>query len=271
MYRFGCQWFDTRRYDTDIPFVLVDVVSDIDEECDHNGAIWRRKDVYAQVKKVLQGMANDPSRSDDTGFRAGRSRIRSIQVAMAARAGEFAEARQLLDELGDHLDRPAFDRWCNNPECELARIHALSGKGAPDLQKAWKTLAEAPRPFTDQSLKAVSKLYQKALAADDDERTQAFCRCWINELDGRMAFGAGKWFEKKFDKGLLCWTMVNGAWSMENESDCDRSFPPGTLPRLPTAQFFSVVSAGNRVRHRTARPARVSCRPRIVHSSTGSR
>jgi hypothetical protein len=37
MYRFGCQCADTRRYDTEVPFVLVQVVDDIERESDYNG------------------------------------------------------------------------------------------------------------------------------------------------------------------------------------------------------------------------------------------
>jgi hypothetical protein len=218
MYRFGCRCADTQRYDTDVPFFLVEVVNNIEKELSYNGKFWRREGVYTRVKEVLEGMAQDPSRANDSSAFAGRLCIKTIHAILAARAGEYADARRLVDELGDRLDRKTFDRWCTHPGWELTRIYAFSGRGAHDMDKAWAMLIAAPKPIPDQVLQEAKDLYQKALTADGNERSKAFCRCWINEVEGRLAFGAGKWYEKKFDPKLLAWAVPGTTWSMENES-----------------------------------------------------
>ena|GEM_PF-1287431 len=217
MYQLGCRCADTRRYDTMVPFVLVQVLDNIDEELGYNCEVWRREGVYARAKQVLEGMANDPSRADGSGGYPWRSSVTSIQVAMAERAGGYEEARRLADALGARFDRRTFDSWCAHPEAVLASIYAFTGKGAADITKAWQTLNEAPRPCPDQVLEKARSLFQKALAADDNERSKAYCRARLADIDGRLAFSAGKWFEKKFDPTLLCWRMTRGTWSQENE------------------------------------------------------
>ncbi len=217
MYEFGCQCADTRRYDTQVPFVLLQAINNIDNEMDFSGQVWRQEGVYARVKEVLEGMANEPSRADHSGVYPQRSSVMSIHAALAERAGAYADARQLVDELGDRLDRRIFDSWCTHPEMILTKIYIYSGKGNDAVREAWQTLRDAPKPFTKDTLEKMKSLYQKALTADDNERSQAYCRSWLNDLDGRLAFGEGKWFEKKFDPGMLGWEMADGTWSMEDE------------------------------------------------------
>ena len=217
MYRFGCRCADTRRYDTEVPFVLVAALSAIDEERGFDREIWRREGAYARVKEAVEGMANDPSRADDAGALLGRSGMKTILVALATRAGELEDARRLVDELGERFDDATFPRWCNDSEQTLTRIYAHTGNVAADVEKAEKTLVDAPRPFSEKTLRNVRGLYEKSLAAADDERTKALCRCWVSELDGRLGYDAGEWFEKRFDPNLLCWSMVNGRWSREDE------------------------------------------------------
>ena len=216
MYRFGCRCADTRRYDTEVPYLLVNVVQDIDADAGGDRAIWRRNGVYPKVKQVLEGLANEPLRADGVGLLPSRSSVRTIHVAVAECAEQYAEARRIYEELGDRFDRHMFDLCCSHPEFTLTKIHLLTGKGADSIRKAWKTRNDAPRPFTTQTLQTLKGLYQEALAADGQERSKAYCRCWINEMDGRLAYGEGKWFEKEFDAGMNGWVMGGGIWSMEN-------------------------------------------------------
>jgi len=237
MYEFGCRCADTRRYDTMVPFVLLRVLDDIDQERGYDCQVWRREGVYARVKQVLEGMANEPSRAGSVTAYPARSSVMGLHVAFAERAGQYTEARRLADGLGDRFDRTMFDSCCAHPEFVLASIYAFTGKGAADITKAWQTLQEAPKPYSDQVLEKARSLFQKALAADDNERSKAYCRARLADMDGRLAFSAGKWFEKKFDPTLLCWQMTSGTWSQENENSAVGR-PRGTSGRVHVRPFL---------------------------------
>lgn len=218
LYQFGCSCADTKRYDTMVPFVLLQALNDIDEERGFDCQAWRRDGVYARVKQVLEGMANEPSRADGDGLYPWRSALMGLHVALAERAGEYQEARRLADGLDGHFNRDLFNKWCGHPELVLASIYAFTGKGAADITAAWQTLDQAPKPFTNQTLETARSLFEKALAADDNERSMAYCRARLTEMDGRLSFNAGEWFERKFDPRLLCWLMTKGTWSQESEN-----------------------------------------------------
>ncbi|MEN6406812.1 MAG: hypothetical protein ABFC77_10100 [Thermoguttaceae bacterium] len=216
MYRWGCRCADTQRYDTNVPLVLLDVLNDIDSELGYNGEFWRRAGVYDQAKQVLEKMAQDPSRADDSSALAGKSRLQTIHAIVAERAGQCADARRLVDQLGSRLDRDILSRWCSHPEWELTRIYAFSGRAADDLRKAWSTLMAAPSPISQAALEQAKGLYQKALKADDNERSRAFAQSWLDEVEGYRAFNVGKWYEKKFSPNCLTWAISGTTWTTES-------------------------------------------------------
>ncbi|MFZ5829095.1 MAG: tetratricopeptide repeat protein [Planctomycetota bacterium] len=254
MYQFGCECAETRRYDTDVPLVLLYSLDNIDREQDLSGEIWRRDGVYSIIKQALEGMASDPSRTDGSDAYLTESRIKTIHALMAMRAAkgpdaQCAEARRLVDELGDRFHRATFDAWAAEPEAEFTKIYAFSGKAGPCLEKAWETLRVAPKPYRDQDLLAARALYEKGLAADDHERSRALCQSWINELNGRLEYSKGNWYEKNFTPYLLAWSLYQGVWV----PDGDRSaighsrrvssrvlIRPGITPLLPLELEFDV-------------------------------
>ena len=237
MYEFGCRCADTHRYDTMVPFVLLHVLDKIDEELGYNCQAWRREGVYARVKEVLEGMASDPARADGTGLQPTQSSVKTLFVALAARAGEYQEARRYADEVGDRFDRGIFGLWCSHPELELASIYAFTGKGADHITKAWQILEEAPRPCPDHVLVTVKDLFQEALDDDGNQRSRAYCQARVADMEGRLAYSAGKWFEKKFDRPLVCWLMPEGVWAQENENSAV-GHPRGESGRVLVRPYF---------------------------------
>jgi len=218
MYRFGCRCAETRRYDTRVPFVLIDALDDIDEELNRSYEIWSREGAYERVKEVLEAMAAEPVYADEGGYYPHHRSLKTIQMALAARAGRWDEARRLADELGDRLDRWILRRWQPHPEGIVANIYAWSGKAAPYLDEAWNVINEAPKPVADEVLKKAIALFRKALEADPHEYSQAYCQSMLDTFEGRLAFAEGKWFERTFDPKLLAWRLIEGDWTRESEN-----------------------------------------------------
>ncbi|MDD4789246.1 MAG: hypothetical protein PHO07_18920 [Pirellulales bacterium] len=99
-------------------------------------------------------------------------------------------------------------------------------KAAEEFAEALKLHPECPEAAAQmiavalggESEQSPQDWFDKALAADDNERSRAYCRARVAEMEGRRAFGAGRWFEKKFDPTLLSWLMPDGSWSRESEN-----------------------------------------------------
>ena len=217
MFAFGCKCSDSRRFDTLVPFVLLRSVCDINAELGYSDEVWQRKEVYSRLKQMLEDMAKEPTRIDGKGLYPCQSSAKSLHAILAQRAGKFDEARQLLDDVGDNPDRWILNQWSPHPQWELARIYAFGGKGGPEIVKAFHALESAPTPFTQAKLREVQSHFTKAFAADQNQQSQAYCQCWIDDLEGRLAYGEGKWFEKKLDPQLLGWAIGEGTWSQQDQ------------------------------------------------------
>ncbi len=249
MYDFACRCADSKRYDTNVPYMFLNIVNSIDKELDYNGEVWLREGVYERVKEVLEGMAGDASRSGGEALHPSRSSVMSVHAAIAERTEKYADARRLLDELGERFDREIFDNWCANPEMVLACIYVNTGKGAEDFKKAYKLLDDAPKPLADKALEEAISLNEKALAADENEYSKDFYRSRIEELKNCLVFNSGEWFEKGFNPKFLLWFMKDGIWSAENEhsavghakqpSSCI-SIKPVYIPQFPLEIEFEV-------------------------------
>lgn len=217
MYRFGCECADTERYKTNVPFFLLKELRNIDGEQGGNGEVWKRPGVYAKVKRVLEGMAREPSRAVGKRLHLAKPSVMSIHAAVAGLAGEYADARRLLDELGNRLDRKTFASWSGGLENALATTYAMSGKGSSDIVKARKLFGNGSQPLSNAVLQEARDSFKKALEADDDRQSKAYCQNWIDAVDDYMAFNSGKWVEKKFNTNKLNWVDVSGVWSVKND------------------------------------------------------
>jgi len=226
MYELGLRCAKTQRYDTLVPFQFLHAVSSMEQEVamtQDEGlpfamsyVIWRTPGVYEQAIEVLDGMANHPSRSGDIALYPTRSELMSMKVAVACRAQKLEEARRMADELGDRLNMSVFRRFWSQAEGVICETYAFTGKGAQYLWEARDLLETAPSPYSDEVLNKAKELFEKALKADDNKRSQAYCRARLQGLEGLTAFNAGDWYEMRFDEGLTDWIIGAGDWRFED-------------------------------------------------------
>ncbi|MBM3500279.1 MAG: hypothetical protein FJX74_16605 [Armatimonadetes bacterium] len=104
MYEFGLDCLDSGRFETDVPWYLINVIRMIERE-EGLTEIWRRPGLYEDVARLMDGMVNEPTRAGSQTW------YRSLQAAVAWRAGRYDEAKRLLDELGNDLQPAAFTEW----------------------------------------------------------------------------------------------------------------------------------------------------------------
>jgi len=196
------------------------ILYSIDRGLDFNGEVWKRPGVYARAKRVLEGMARDPTRADGKGLQLNKSRAMSIHAAVAGLTGEYADARRLLDELDNRIAKD-FTTWSRYPAVMFGTIYALTGKGADDAKKALKLLDQRPAPLSDATLRDARSLFKKALDADEHNWSKIYCQSWLDDIDAYLAFNAGQWADIKFDPKLVGWRPANGMWKMKNENSAE--------------------------------------------------
>ena len=103
MYEFGVECLNTKRFDTNVPFKLVDALCKIDDDRkDHE--YWKRPGVYENFEILFKGLAAEPSQAHKEAY------YKTLHAAVAWRVNKFDEAKRLLDELGDNVSKKALKK-----------------------------------------------------------------------------------------------------------------------------------------------------------------
>lgn len=205
MYAFGLECMQTERYDTHVPWELVDALEEIcyDDWSNPAGygspAFWRDKGVYDNLRRVLEGyMARWESMRDN---------YRTRLAAFAYLCGRNDEVARLLDELGDNVQLKPL-AWENVTLEQLQLAVALERSPmAPQFVEA-RRLADIGE--LDQALEVCSRLLQMQVNPPVLRRaiaTQAQALRWA------QAFETGRPVELKAIASLVGWERQTGDWS----------------------------------------------------------
>jgi hypothetical protein len=226
MYQLAIRAADYRKYDSPIPFFFLTAIEAIEEELhlakneviyeDH--PVWQMPGVYERACEILDGMINHPSRQGEVVLYPTRDSLLTTEFCIAYRAGRFAEARQIADQLGGTFYEPVLLMWYQQPSQIIAEMYALTGKGGDKIKAAHEILKGLTAPYPDEILKKAKLLFVQAYAADDHPQSRAYCTVWIRELEGLLAFDAGDWCPLRFDPTFARWSIIGGVWTYENEN-----------------------------------------------------
>ena len=218
MYEFACECAATKRYDSNVPYLFVLTIDEIDDERGGSGESWKRPGVYTRANRILENMACEPSREDGKRLELAKSEVMSTHASLAAYVGKYDDARLLLDKLGDKLNFDAFSLRFAGPDLRLAEIYAMTGKGASHIVEAMNIYNSQESPRSDAVLEQGKILLNKAFEAEDNEYSKNYCKALINEFDDLSAFNTGKWVEKKFGQKMWGWKVAAGNWKVNNPS-----------------------------------------------------
>ena len=211
MYRFGLECLATRRFDTDVPFQLIQALLDIQSELPASDVIWRRPEVYQNVRSACEGMEQEPSRADDQRSTNPHAYTMSLQAAAAMHAQQYGDVRRLLEELGDRVQPAVFDKLRRRLDDDRPLAFALTGKGGKEVGKALRLL-DAGDDLPNR-LKAYD-LLSSANKLDNDPRARVFYERKLAMAQWERGFAAGDWVDLTFqpEKGL--WQTRRGKWTV---------------------------------------------------------
>lgn len=135
MYALGLECKSTGRFDTDVPYVLIQAVLDISEEDGPYGEIWKQSGVYREVREMLLGLIAEPTRTQQQAY------YKSLLAAVAWRADQWEDAGRLLEDCGDLVDPKAFRLFSTSAShvwCDVFLAH-----GQANLARSGGSACEA--------------------------------------------------------------------------------------------------------------------------------
>jgi len=205
MYEFGKECLATGRFDTRVPPFVYMVACDIAEDVvEDRPGFWKEPGVYADMVKLFEGMLADtdsPWKPECT---------KTIWAVVAWRTGKYAQARRLLDELGDDVRRDVFKEDYSVPFATArGEIVALSGPQAERIERAL-ALAE------DKPDKALAELKSIVHSVADKDAAR-YLRGHIVGLGVRQALEGDDWYDITPASDLAGWRVAEGKWQVESD------------------------------------------------------
>ena len=214
MYEFGLECLHTKRFDTEVPWTLVQILLDIDSELDTPGTIWRKPGVYDNLKLLCEGMEQEQSRADVVRHLSSRHWVRSMHAAFAVASGQYGDARRLLDQLGKDLDARVFGRLGLTYPQDAAKAYALSGEAGSLAARFQKFVDNGGLDQAETRRKALAALHD-AVKKNSEEVARPYFAHWTTVLGWQEQFDRGEWVELSFDP-LSPWRSNFGVWNVEN-------------------------------------------------------
>lgn len=226
---FGVECAETKRYDTNIPWVLLEVVETIDRT-DRDAKIWKRQEVYENCRTVLRGMAAEPNRSEERCYVYHHTWAKNKLFAIAMRAGNYVHARQSLEALDDVFSANLMYEEKIDISRQKYRVYALSGPGQEQVQEAEKLHDDLQQGAA--RLDRMTQLLQKARDLDEHPRSRHYIRNLSQLVQLEREFYVGDWVALNFDENLSTWYNQFGAWDVVDQQTVfggDMEHDRGTL------------------------------------------
>jgi hypothetical protein len=210
MFALGRQAAETRRFDTDVPFMLVRAVQYIDADQREPVAgiegktVYEWPETYPLLASVLEGYTQEPTRATR------RRYYESLQAIVANKAGRHAEARELLRRLDHRLDPQATSLFEVDPRTFATELARQAGPAATEA-----TAGEAA--WASRDLRRVVALLGQARSKESDPEARAHFADRVAAARLEQQLDGGGWV-RFVPEGpdVAGWEPQLGAWTVEN-------------------------------------------------------
>jgi hypothetical protein len=184
MLALGKTALNTGRFDTDVPRIFFDSVTDLESEMGLPAGrhIYGRPDIWPKFQKMYQGYIAEPSQAT---LRGG---WRTSYTMVAYFAGKYDVAREQLEALGWKPVAANLTSW--GVDLELVPLEVAARTGALGKQVS---SAESAREAGDVA--AALKQYGELATAPSDARTAEFIQRRLVQLAVEKRLREGEWVD----------------------------------------------------------------------------
>lgn len=185
MLALGVEAVNTKRFDTDVPRMLFDVISDLESELrmPPDRHLYGRADIWPHVQQMYEGYIAEPSQI------AHRDGWRSTYATIACLAGHYDVARRQLEIL-------QWQPLTRNLSGYGSDLSLLPLEVAARTGTASNQIAAAERAYAREDLPEALRLYSSLAdltSLELDQRTQEFIRDRRASLQTEQRLQKGEW------------------------------------------------------------------------------
>lgn len=215
MIAFGSTCVNTRRFDTDVPRMFFDSISEVESESELEPGehIYGQEDVWPDLKKMYEGYIG--AGSNLKGWR-------SVYAVIAYYAGKYDVARAQFDALNWDPDTTRFEGWSVDLSLLPLEIAARTGPAADSVNRA-----ESRRSRDD--IGAALKLYQELDGSTiADTRTREFVKARLASLEAEQHLEKGEWINlQPKDDHDPNWVFLRGNAHVQPDGALEVESGPG--------------------------------------------
>jgi len=205
MYEHGVECMETKRYDTQTPYELINVLREIAMDREMDFSFMRGGPMYDNARKVLTGYIASPHDPKHRDF------YRTTLMGFAVRTGQWDDARRMLDAIKGAPDaRAARSMGLLPSENIVGVIRAFTGKTGPAVLKANGLRAQGK---CDDAL----KLYESSLIASKDPSVRTYLLSVMMRTRWQKRFASGQWVRLNVERGLPGWLPTIGYWTVDRD------------------------------------------------------
>jgi hypothetical protein len=213
MLEFGRHCLASGRFDTFVPAFILDVALAIGEELPDRRDAFAMPGVYEDCLRAMNGYLKQP-RPPAT-VHLWKSRLAILHWA----TGRYAEAAQVLDELGDELAPRALAEFKAKRDDVVGEARLFGGPHADDVEAAEEWIAENK---VDEALAAYEKIAERDDIPPGGRRLLA---SRIAAMKTAAALERYEWVDLQPPPDLAGWRVVAGDWKVDKDGTVVGSTP----------------------------------------------
>ncbi len=207
---------DLNRFDSKVPEKYIDwLVAD-----GRYKELKFHPDIYRECQQCFRQYVDHPIwRSPDGSKQKGRQQVTYLarMIALATRADEFAEARELWEEMGNDMNTQealsVFKKHGIRPEYDKSRIIAYE-QFEDELFAIQPMVGE--RALGVEFSEEVNQAFQELLARDVPG-ARRYLETWEKITAMEVDYHNGDWLDMKFEKTIDPWIQT-GRWDFVDEN-----------------------------------------------------
>jgi hypothetical protein len=201
MLALGLEAAKTKRFDTLVPFELIQTVLDIRRDAEDGFLCATQPEIYAQIKAVCEGYLREASWKNMHDYYA------VLWAGFACQARAWDDAAKALASIKGEFHSFALDSLSMTADQITGPAMAYTGPHRALLEKA-SGLAAAGK--FKEALAVLEPAVNKPQGQPEAEH---FIASQVQALRWKIEFALGQWVALKFDEKLTGWLVKAGQWT----------------------------------------------------------
>lgn len=229
MLEFGYECVETDRFDTKVPYQLVQALYDIRSEFNNWKEVFKHDGLYDRAIGVLDEYilyaAENPDISDKW-----RIECLAQKIGLAIHNEDWVLAAKAFEELGTARPLKWWSFFDINQSYDQSRVYAYLEFGEKMEEVRELTRSNDFNLHTKQS---INSGYASLLRQCRDDRSKLYVQTWIDSSQMQIDFLNDKWVDLDFSPDFQHWRQVQGLWEYESPKSVI-----GSNLNTPNASFF---------------------------------